>query len=308
MPQNNNSGNQYDKIFKENIGAVFLPLVQRCLGIIIVQKEVLLDKFITTTEREVDSLYKIKVENGKELILHIEIQTRDDKGMIYRVGEYHGLILRKYKLPIKHIVIYLGERPSKMQDVLKKEEIFSGFELLSISELETAKLLASDVPEEVLLAILSHYEKEQSKAVIQTILIRLSELCKNKNNLKKYTSQLTILSKLRKLELQTVKQIRNMPILFDIKTSILFQEGREEGLEEGVDRGKLMNQLIVVANMLTKSELGTIEIALLAEVEEQFVLDIKEKLDSEEWTHPETWTEEEWNIYFDDVEQNTPEA
>lgn len=57
--------------------------------------------------------------------------------------------------------------------------------------------------------------------------------------------RLEILSELRNLELETVKQIRNMPITgIDIRKTYFYQEvqrlnreeGREIGLEEGLER------------------------------------------------------------------------
>lgn len=139
-----------------------MPLIERSLGIVIVSKKVLPVKIVNTNVREMDSLYKIKTREGEELILHLEVQTKDDKEMVYRVGEYHALILRKYNLPIKHIVIYLGRKSSSMRSVLELEEVFTGFELLSFNEMNPVELLQSDIPEEVILAILADFKEEQS--------------------------------------------------------------------------------------------------------------------------------------------------
>lgn len=99
--------------------------------------------------------------------------------------------------------------------------------------------MQSDIPEEVILAILANFKEEQSEVIIQSVLLRLQKVCKNRNQLKKITSHLTILSKLRNLEMQTVKKIKNMTQLFDIRTSILFQEGHIEGLDSGRSQNKI---------------------------------------------------------------------
>lgn len=57
----------------------------------------------------------------------------------------------------------------------------------------------------------------------------------------------------------------------------MFQEGREEGLEIGA----LKKQLIVIANVLTMTDLDITQIAALAEVDESFVTEIKEKIETE---------------------------
>ena len=282
-------------------------LVLKPLGIVIAGKKVLPVKIVNTNVREMDSLFRIKTTKGQEFILHMEVQTKDDQEMIYRVSEYHALCLKKYKLPIKHIVIYLGKKASKMKRRLKEEEVFTSFELLSFNEMNPQQLLASEIPEEVLLTILSDFDLNQSEAIIQAILIRLQMVCENKNQLKKITSHLTILSKLRNLEKETVRKIKNMTQLFDITTSILFKEGLakgiEKGIEEGEDKGDHKRLLIIIANMITKSALSTEQIADLAEVEELFVIEIKEKLENDIWLHPDTWTDAEWDAYFDNKGQ-----
>lgn len=313
------AANQYDKIFRENIESIFMPLVERSLGIVIAGKKVLPVKIVNTNVREMDSLFRIKTTKGQEFILHMEVQTKDDKEMIYRVSEYHALCLKKYKLPIKHIVIYLGKKTSKMKRTLKEDEIFTSFELLSFNEMNPEQLLASEIPEEVLLTILSDFDLNQSEAIIQAILIRLQMVCENKNQLKKITSHLTILSKLRNLETETVRKIKNMTQLFDITTSILFKEGlakgmeegiergMEEGIEKGEDKGDHKRLLIIIANMITKSPLNTEQIADLVEVEELFVIETKEKLENDIWMHPDTWTDAEWNTYFENKKEDEKE-
>ena len=47
-----------------------------------------------------------------------------------------------------------------------------------------------------------------------------------------------ILSNLRNLQTQIVKQISAMPITFDIKKDIRYQQGIEEGIEQGIEEGK----------------------------------------------------------------------
>ena len=72
--------------------------------------------------------------------------------------------------------------------------------------------------------------------------------------IRKYTNQLTILSKLRNLEPETVIKIKEMPQLFDIRTSILFKEGLEmghkEGKEEGQEEGIKKTQLVMIVNIM----------------------------------------------------------
>lgn len=133
------------------------------------------EKLPRTLEREVDFLFEIEVRNQGSRILHIEFQTREDKNMIYRMGMYHGLVWEKYKLPVKHVVIYLGKGQAKMQSQLSEEEVFHGYEIINLHELDTDELLSSQVPEVIILALLSHHGKERSERILRLIVKKIQE-------------------------------------------------------------------------------------------------------------------------------------
>ena len=230
-------GNIFDRIFKENAEHAFLTLIEQKLEIKIKNIEHLPEKIQQTVEREMDRFYRVTSDEGEVFILHVEFQTTDDLEMIYRMARYHGLILAKYTLPIKSVVIYLGKGKPRMRTQLHEEEVMRGFDLINIYELDTERLLSSQVPEIILLAIMTEYPPEQVEAILRLIRKRLMKVCKSQNELLKYLSQLLILSRLRKLEAITYKIIKEMPILFDIEQDTFYQEGMEKGMEEGMEKG-----------------------------------------------------------------------
>jgi len=122
--KNKNPGNVYDRIFKENAESLFITLIEQELNFKIKSYEPLPEKITKTIEREMDFVYRITTDDEDEFLLHIEFQTQDDKEMIYRMSEYHGLVYSKYRLPIKHVVIYLGLGKPGMQTKLKTDESF----------------------------------------------------------------------------------------------------------------------------------------------------------------------------------------
>ncbi len=238
--------NIYDRIFKENAETIFIPLIEQRLKLQIKAFRPLKDQFLSTIEREVDFLYEVDTDAGESLLLHIEFQTQNDPEMLYRVEEYHGLARRKYRKRIEHVVIYLGTKKPRMRARLREEELFQGFEMISIHDLDTTDLLTSQVPEVVILAILSRYEPDRAEAVLRLILAQLKALCQTPAELNKYIFQLLILSRLRKLESLTTEIVAQMPITYDITTDGLYQkgivigreEGREEGIKKGIKRGR----------------------------------------------------------------------
>jgi predicted transposase YdaD len=254
-------GNLYDKIFKENSESTFIALAAKRLKIEIASYQVIQEKIQTTLEREADFLLRVKTTEEKEMVLHIEFQTKNDSSMVYRQGEYHGIELRKYNLPIKHVVIYLGIDQPKMRDKLKPEEIYRGFELIVVHQLDSASLIASQIPEEIILAILGAFDKTKAEAVIRLICKNLKAVCENENHLRKYIKQLLVYSNLRNLDSLTNKIVREMPILYDITKDSFYLEGKEKGREEGIEKG-IEEKGNAVRKMLEKG----FEVKLICEI------------------------------------------
>ena len=93
------------------------------MGIRIVRTEELKDKHQTTIEKKADFILIAETDGGEKFILHLECQSLDEQGMVYRMQEYYGLLRRKYRLPVKQFVLYLGQKPSKMRTQLTLEEV-----------------------------------------------------------------------------------------------------------------------------------------------------------------------------------------
>ena len=136
----------FDKILKENIEAVFLPLVEKMLGISIKETFELKDKIQITIEREPDYLKMVIDQNGKKWILHLEFQTTNDPKMLYRMAEYKAILQRKYGIPVRQVVIYLGSEKPKMRTQLSEEEQITGFELKDIRDFPTQSTLPKGIP------------------------------------------------------------------------------------------------------------------------------------------------------------------
>ncbi|MDZ4678960.1 MAG: hypothetical protein SGI94_00875, partial [Saprospiraceae bacterium] len=232
-----NEGNLYDKIFKENAESIFIPLVEEQLGIRIKKFRHLKEKMQTTLEREMDFLYEVLTEDDKKIILHLEFQSGNDSEMLFRIAEYHGMVLRRYRLPIYHVVIFLGTEQPTMRLALAPDEVFSNFNLINVHSLDVSRLLNSQVPEVLVLAVLANYPAEQSEAILRLLVRNLKAACKSPSKLSKYLNQLIILSRLRKLGELTIKITTEMPINYDVETDFLYLQGIEKGMEKGIEKG-----------------------------------------------------------------------
>jgi hypothetical protein len=243
---------QYDKILKENIEQVFLPLSEKYLGIKILEVRDLPEKLQITLEREPDFIKIVRTDKQETFILHMEFQTHDESGMVYRMAEYNAIMMRKFGMPVRQFVIYLGVKRPKMRTELAEDEIIKGFGLVNIHELDTEHILDSDVPEEIMLAILGDYHRTKADMVIRKIIGRLRELCSDEIRLQKYIQQLIMLSRLRNLEVETKKEVEHMPITYDIKKDGLFLEGMKIGEKLGEKQGEKRGVLLVAERLLKK--------------------------------------------------------
>lgn len=263
----------FDKVLKENIEAILLPLLGKLLGIRISKTDELKDKLQRTIEREPDYLKLITDEFGNTFILQLEFQTTDDPKMVYRMAEYKAILQRKYELPVKQFVIYLGARPPQMNTELPDEEKITGFELKNIHELSSRQMLDSDVPEEIILTILSDYPEADTNLIIEKIIHKLQKATKDKLELQRSIQQLLILSRLRNLEVDLEKKIKAMPITYDITKDGLYKEGIEQGIEQKKHQ--------IVSKAIKQGLLTEDQIAEIAEVSLTYVRDVKTRLEKD---------------------------
>lgn len=269
--------NQYDKILKENIEQTFLPLLEKYLGIKILETKDLPEKLQTTLEREPDFIKVIRPDKGEEFILQMEFQTNDERKMVLRMAEYKAILMRKFEMAVKQYVIYLGTKQQKMRTKLREDEIIKGFELVNIHELGAEKILKSDIPEEIILAILGEYPRTKAGEIIKKIIERLRDLCNEEIKLQKYIQQLTVLSRLRNLELETKKQVEDMPITYDITKDGLFLEGVKAGEKRGEKLGADRALKSVITEMLQDPTMTVEKIARFTKVSPEYVRKIREQ-------------------------------
>ncbi|PIY10169.1 MAG: hypothetical protein COZ18_06590 [Flexibacter sp. CG_4_10_14_3_um_filter_32_15] len=232
----------YDKIFKENIEQMALPLAEKLLAI---RPEKLKDISVDlqqTIERKPDFIKKVVHKDAtKDYILHIEFQVVDEPKMLHRMLEYYALMFRKHNLRLKQVVFYIGEGKAKMLTQINHNELNFEFSLVNVQEIAYTEFLNSDKPEEVILAILANFQNKKPEIVIQSILQRIINLTEPNLKQLKYVRQLEILSLLRDLDKETLNQTKNMALIFDIEKDHLFKKGEGKGIAIAAKRMLLAN-------------------------------------------------------------------
>lgn len=261
---------QYDKIFKENIEAVISSIMQNVLEITAVSMEELPDDIQHTKERKPDTLKKITDDKGSTFVLQIEFQVKDEDEMVYRMGEYYFMLERKYKLPVKQFVIFLGSDNPKMPTELDRQRLKFSYPLVLLSELDYHIFLNSDKPEEIILGILASFKGENPENALRQILVRVKETAKGDFSLNRYFNQLRVLAQLRNLELNLKNAMDSIAEYIKEERDVLFLRG--------LDKGQQTEQMKVVTNLIQKLNLPFEQIADIAGVTVDFVKSVHRQL------------------------------
>ena len=296
----------FDKVLHENADLGILPIVVNELGLHIVHTEYRKEKMQATDEREVDGHYWLKTLEGKEIILHMEYQTKNDPNMVLRINRYVAMIRYYYPgIKIKSVVLFVGDNTPTMRTQLTEDEIFRGFDLIMAKDLDHKTLLASEEPAIIVTSILGDYQKENAEEMIYQIIARLKEVCKTNKDLIKSCRQLLVLSILRKLGTLTQKILEKMSIHIDVTKTSLFQEAfmpmkmeferllkqerkekeearkNEKQARKNEEQAKMEKDAIqrtIVVNLLKNSSYSDLEIAGICKVPLSFVVEIQNKL------------------------------
>ena len=154
-----------------------------------------------------------------------------------------------------------------MNNVLDQERLVYSFQLENVSQIDYEHFLASNVPEEVILAILADFKGSNPKQIIRKIVKRLKELSDQSLRLTKYEKQLEILSKLRNLQKQTIQTITTMGWEYELETDIRYLQG--------VEKERLASKITFVKSLLNEKDFTLKRIASIVGVSIEFVEKIK---------------------------------
>ena len=275
---NKSEGSLYDKVIQENLPSLIQAIVEKHLRLDTIAIEPIKLTFQRTIERKPDYLGKITDAEGNPLLLHLEFQTANKAEMIFRMNEYQGLILRKMQLPMLQYIIYMGHEPFRMATEFVHPDYTYRCRAWDVSKVPYQTFVASDIPEEIMLAICADYGEQPSNVVIRTILQRLKKVSSQERLLLRYVNQLTILSNMRKLEQETITESKAMDITGNIEEFELYQMGRKEGEKKGEKKGKKEGEKEAISALLKSQLLTPEQIAQTLNVPLKYVQELQAKL------------------------------
>lgn len=250
--------------------------MQHILGITAVESEEIPDDIQHTKERKPDVSKKITDSSDNTFILQIEFQVADEEEMVYRMADYYIMLRRKYKLPVRQFVIFLGPSSPTMPTELIEEQMQFRFPLIWFAQLDYSLFLQSNKPEEVILSILGDFKGLKTEQVLQQILKRVEETSGSSLSLQRYIKQLRVLAQLRNLGIKLKEAMNSIAKYINEEKDALYLRGFDKGEARGEVKGVEKAKIEFVQNLLAKLSLSEQQIADIAGVSVEFVRQVEQ--------------------------------
>ena len=162
-----------------------------------------------------------------------------------------------------------------MRNSLLHNNLNFNFEIISFNSIPYEEFIDSDIPEEMILAILADFTNEKPEKIIKKLLEKIDGLDKGTFYKQRIVNQLEVISGLRNLQPIIVELIpKIMALDYDIRKDLRYQQGMQKGLEEGLEK----KQYKMILAFLKLGKLSMEEIANAAEVSLDYVKKIAEEL------------------------------
>lgn len=162
-------------------------------------------------------------------LLHVELQSSNDRSMPLRMAEYCLRVYRLFGRFAHQILLYVGEPPLRMATSLEGSDISFRYEAVDIRDLDGDVLLESRHIGDNVMAILARLS--DSREAVHRVLDRISGLDRPEREIA--LRQLITLAGLRHMEQWVEQEARKMPLLDDIMDNKVLGRERKLGFQEG---------------------------------------------------------------------------
>ena len=210
----------------------------------------LLDRELSSDPLHADSVILLPEAGAEEVvpILHLEFQTRPDAAIAERMLEYWIRLHRRFRRPIRQVVIHLKPTASPLARIeeLVIDTTRHRFTSLRLWELEAAPLLAD--PALLPLAVLTRPGEGPPEQMLSQVRQRLQAI-PDPDQRRRITSGCQLLAGLT-FPQDAIQRFLAMSILEDSSVyqfivskglaegrELGLQQGLEEGLEQGLEKG-----------------------------------------------------------------------
>jgi hypothetical protein len=181
--------------------------------------------------RRVDLLGELPDGN----LVHIELQSGNEKGFPLRIAEYLFGIGRQYGRYPRQVVLYVGGAPMRMKDRIEGPDFSVRFHIFDIRDLDGERLLASANLGDNVLAVLTRLNERPK--IVRRILGRIA--AGSLEQREQALAELFIIAALRKLTGEVKREAEKMPILNDIMDDEVIGPLIRKGLVQGRVEGQI---------------------------------------------------------------------
>ena len=156
-----------------------------------------------------------------DTILHIEFQSTN-RYMAYRMLEYWPLIKRRFRRPLRQVVLYVGQPKVTMVSRLDEDELRFGYDVVDIREIEAEALITTGNHGDLAWAVLAG----GGGARLADILRKAAAVKGSRRD--RLLAKILILSGLRGVAGKVEWELKRMGVVIDVtKNPVLMRWSRE---------------------------------------------------------------------------------
>lgn len=158
-----------------------------------------------------------------------------------------------------------------MPDRLNTPRLKYRYEIITLSDVDYKLFIKSDNPEVKMMGVLANFGETDIDAAIRTIIEGMKPLAESDFAERRYLKQLRVFMQLRtSIQQQFNKAMQSVSTFFKEENDFLYQRGEVKGQEK--------KSQSVIKNMIRKLGLTNEQAAEIAEVEIDFVMEVRASL------------------------------
>lgn len=217
-----------------------------------------------------------RLEDGR--IYHLELQTKNDKNMLWRMLEYYALIYTHYNIAPLQQVLYVGKAKPYFTTHYQAEHLKFDYQLIDIRDIDCQVLLESSSLEDNVLSILCRlHEPTETLRIVLNKINLLDD--KSRKDMLLILGELANLRNLNSLLEQEKQQMAfSISLKHNIFAKELFEQAKQlvlkEGEKIGLEKGEKLGETKAFSKMLEK-RFGT----LSPEIKEKITAASSEQLE-----------------------------
>jgi predicted transposase YdaD len=187
-------------------------------------------------------------EAADRTLVHIELQSTNDRRMAFRMAEYALAIYRVYGRFPQQFCLYVGDARIRMARVLQGPGFSAEYTLIDARTIDGDELLESPAIGDNLIAILTRLRDD--KDAIRRILTRIGGLPKGVRE--EALFQLYELAGLRRMAPLVTQEVEAMPVYIDLRKNEVLGPPYKRGLRDGRKQGRREGEMSILRLLIEK--------------------------------------------------------